>query len=67
MNIILYFCGVKTHVRYEAAAKEQRFLCHILLVKFSRKECGSSNAHKVTHVEYLTAPMRLFVSKNYVL
>ena len=48
MSNILYFCGVKSHVRYEAAAKEQRFFCPILLVKFSRKECGSSNAHKVS-------------------
>jgi len=47
MSNNLYFCGVKTHVRYEAAAKEQRFLCPILLVKFSRKECGSSNATRL--------------------
>ena len=53
---IFYFCNVKTHLRYIAAATKQRFLYPYLISKISRKECGSSNAHKVSADEYLTAP-----------
>ena len=55
-KINFYFCKVKSEVRYEAAAKMQRFLCPILIVNYNRKECGSSNAHKVSALLNLTAP-----------
>lgn len=53
---IFYFCNVKSEVRYEAAAIKQRFLYPIFIVNSNRKECGSSNAHKVSALLNLTAP-----------
>ena len=52
-----YFCGVKSIERYEAAAEKQRFLYPYISVYSSRKECGSSNAHKVFARWNLTAPL----------
>lgn len=43
MKYIFYFCGVKNIVRYEAAAKMQRFLCQLSRI-IKRIEWGSSNA-----------------------
>lgn len=59
MNIILYFCGVKTQLRYIAAASKQRFLCPNILVNSKRKEWANGNVPKVSAVEYLTAPTAL--------
>ena len=59
-----YFCGVKSYERYEAAAEKQRFLYPHISVYSSRKECGSSNAHKVSAREYLTAPIAAFIMSN---
>ena len=68
-KINFYFCNVKTEVRHEVAANKQRFLCHnfIVINKRKRKECGSSNAHKVSALWYLTAPALYFMSKFKVL
>lgn len=57
---IFYFCNVKSQMRYDAAATKQRFLYPIYLVNPSRKERGSSNAHKVIAFENLTAPTAAF-------
>ena len=57
----MYFCGVKTSKRHEVAARVQRFLCPNLLVKYSRIECASSNAHKVFALEYLTTRNATFL------
>ena len=54
-----YFCGVKSYERYEAAAEKQRFLYPHISVYSSRKECGSSNAHRVFARVNLTAPIAL--------
>jgi hypothetical protein len=59
IKYIFYFCGVKTHLRYEAAATKQRFLYPYINVNSKRKECGSSNTRKVSADEYLTAPTAL--------
>ena len=58
-KINFYFCNVKTTERYESAAQMQRFLCPNLLVNSKRKECGSSNAHRVSARLNLTAPIAL--------
>ena len=58
-KINFYFCNVKIYERYDSAAKMQRFLCPKLLVNSKRKECGSSNAHKVSARMVLTAPIAL--------
>ena len=55
-----YFCNVKTQGRYEAAANVQRFLYQLNILNSKRIECGSSNAHKVSALEYLTARNALF-------
>lgn len=52
-----YFCNVKSSVRYEAAAREQRFLYPIFIVNSNRKEWGSSNAPEVSARMNLTAPI----------
>ena len=65
MNIILYFCGVKTYLRYEAAAQKQRFLCHLISIKNKRIEWGRSNRPKATADKCLTARNALsLLSKN---
>ena len=62
MRCIFYFCNVKLTVRHDVAALVQRFLCHNLLVlKYKRKECGSSNARKDLAQLVLTAPIALFI------
>ena len=53
MNIILYFCGVKTYLRYEAAAKKQRFLCHLISIKNKYVVCYSVEEFKTAVREYL--------------
>ena len=55
MSNLLYFCGVKTYLRYEAAAQKQRFLCHLISIKNKRIEWGRSNRPEATAVECLTA------------
>lgn len=53
---ILYFCGVKSQTRHEVAGSASVFRATVLLVKnYLPDECGSSNAHKVTAFENLTA------------
>ena len=52
---ILYFCNVKSQRRHEVAGLSSVFRALILLVKYKRIECGSSNAHKVIAFENLTA------------
>lgn len=64
MGIIYYFCTVKSYERHEVAAKMQRFLCAILISKYSRLECGSSNAHKVSARMNLTAPSAFCLMSN---
>ena len=65
MRYIFYFCNVKNQERHDVAAEMQRFLCPNLLLKYKRKECGSSNARKVFALDYLTAPIALsLLSKN---
>ena len=64
MKKIFYFCIVKTFVRHEVAAIEQRFSWSNFLVKLDTERimvCGSSNAHKVTARMYLTAPCTLYL------
>ena len=51
----IYFCGVKSNGRHEAAAKCSVFRALNLVEKSKRIECGSSNAHKVTARLNLTA------------
>lgn len=51
---ILYFCNVKSQRRHEVAGNASVFRATILLVKYKRIECGSSNAHKVIAFENLT-------------
>lgn len=55
---ILYFCNVKTSGRHEVAAESSVFRATILLVKYNRNECGSSNAHKGFAQMTLTTRMR---------
>lgn len=66
MRYNFYFCNVKLTVRHDVAALVQRFLCHNLLVlKYKRKECGSSNARKDLAQLVLTARNALsLLSKN---
>lgn len=59
MSNILYFCGVKSEVRYEAAAQKQRFLCPNCIIKNKRNVCGSSNARKASALLSLTARIAL--------
>ena len=55
MSNILYFCGVKLTVRYEAAAQKQRFLCHLISIKNKRIEWGRSNRPEAFAQKCLTA------------
>lgn len=65
MGFIFYFCGVKSTGRYEAAAEKQRFLCPSTIVNnITAKECGSSNAHKVSAQLNLTAPLAVSFMSN---
>lgn len=66
MGFIFYFCGVKSHERYEAAAEKQRFLYpSIVVINITAKECGSSNAHKVSARVNLTAPLAVSFMSNF--
>ena len=56
---IFYFCNVKLTVRYEAAAKKQRFLCPYISRNSKRKEWGNRNVPKVLAQLSLTAPTAL--------
>lgn len=56
MKISLYFCGVKSNERYEAAASKQRFLCPKNVLKSKRKEWVNGNVPKVSARLNLTAP-----------
>ena len=65
MSNNLYFCGVKSEVRYEAAAQKQRFLCHLISIKNKRIEWGRSNRPEATADKCLTARNALsLLSKN---
>lgn len=64
MEKSLYFCGVKSHVRYIAAALRSVFCALNLLVKYSRKEWVSSNAPEVYALENLTAPIAASLLSN---
>ena len=57
----LYFCGVKTQVRYIAAAMSSVFCAHVLLIYTAVEECGNSNVHNVSALEYVTAPTAAFL------
>jgi hypothetical protein len=63
-GINLYFCSVKSQVRYIAAATSSVFCAICLILVYSRKECGSSNAHRVFALENLTAPIAAFLLSN---
>lgn len=64
MRKIIYFCGVKSIVRYIAAAVSSVFCARYLLVKHSRKEWGNSNVPKVSAQLNLTAPTAAFLLSN---
>ncbi len=59
MSRIYYFCGVKSQVRYEAAAKSSVFCAPELVNRNKREEWASSNVPKVSALENLTAPIAL--------
>lgn len=61
MKQIIYFCNVKSQVRYMAAAIKQRFLCPNLLVKYSRIEWVNGNVPKVSALENLTTRNAAFL------
>lgn len=52
---IYYFCTVKNSERHDVAARSSVFCVLNLLVNSNRIECGSSNAHKVLALKFLTA------------
>ena len=60
MRINLYFCGVKSRVRYMTAALSSVFCISQLISKYSRTEWVGSNAPKVSALENLTAPIAAF-------
>lgn len=64
MGFILYFCGVKSHGRYEAAASKQRFLYPLECIIITAKEWGSSNAPEAFARECLTAPSAVSFMSN---
>ena len=64
MKINLYFCGVKSQVRYIAAAIRSVFCIRQLVSKYSRKEWVVSNAPKVSALVNLTAPIAAFFMSN---
>lgn len=51
----LYICTVKSLRRHEVAAGSSVFCALFLFVYYNRIECGSSNAHRVSAFENLTA------------
>jgi hypothetical protein len=62
MQKSLYFCGVKTQVRYIAAAVSSVFCaCHVLLINTAVEEWGNSNVPNVSALEYVTAPTAAFL------
>ena len=64
MSNNLYFCGVKSEVRYEAAAQKQRFLCPYIIVNSKRKEWVNGNVPKVSACLNLTARNAAFLLSN---
>lgn len=55
MQKSLYFCGVKTYVRYLAAAMSSVFCAsHVLLINTAVREWGNSNVPKGSAVDTLT-------------
>ena len=64
MRKSLYFCGVKSIVRYIAAALRSVFCAKVLSFKYSRKEWAVSNAPKVSALLNLTAPIAAFLLSN---
>ena len=62
MRINYYFCGVKSYVRYIAAALSSVFCISKLVNRYSRRqEWESSNAPKVSARMNLTAPTVAFL------
>lgn len=62
MNIILYFCGVKSILRYIAAAFCSDFCICKLYNRYSRRqEWVNGNVPKVSAVLNLTAPTVAFL------
>ena len=61
---ILYFCNVKSHERHDVAALSSVF-CVNKLMKSNRIGCGSSNAHKVSARENLTACNAVFLMSKF--
>ena len=55
MSNILYFCGVKLTVRYEAAAQKQRFLCLNFIIKNIAVSCVLAVMPTRFRLEDLTA------------
>ena len=60
---ILYFCNVKSQVRYEAAAMSSVFCITNLLVKYSRKEWVAVMPQGFA-LENLTTPTAAFLLSN---
>lgn len=64
MKKSFYFCGVKSYLRYIAAALCSVFCARNLLVNSSRKVWGNGNVPKVFADVNLTAPIAAsFMSK----
>lgn len=59
---ILYFCSVKSLLRYIAAAMSSDFCIKNLLVKYSRLEWGCGNVPEVSAVVNLTTPTAFLLS-----
>lgn len=59
MNLSFYICNVKSVQRHENAGLIQHFLWSIfrVIIGLTPKVCGSSNAHKVSTEQNLTAPL----------
>ena len=55
MSNNLYFCGVKTYLRYEAAAEKQRFLCLNFIIKNIAVSCVVAVMPTRFRLENLTA------------
>ena len=61
MQKSLYFCGVKTYVRYIAAAMSSVFCACNLFVNIAVREWSSSNTSKGSARMTLTAPTAAFL------
>lgn len=61
MKKTLYFCGVKSYMRYEAAAKSSVFCAPYLLEKSKRIEWGRSNRPEVLACMNLTTRNALYL------